>query len=101
MNLLTAVDTSLFAVYCAFYSHWCDAESAIAADASANPDTRGLLVETKEGAPRINPMVKIAEQMAAEMLRIATHFGMTPASRSRIALGDPDPGPSKFDGLLA
>jgi P27 family predicted phage terminase small subunit len=80
---------------------WRQALAAIAADAAADPSTHGLLVETKEGAARINPMVKIAEQMAAEMVRVAGLFGMTPASRARVAVGDPDPGPSKFDGLLA
>jgi P27 family predicted phage terminase small subunit len=101
LGLLTPIDTSLFAVYCAYYAHWRHAEEAIAAAAAADPATHGLVVATKEGGPRVNPMVKIAGTMAAEMVRVAGLFGMTPASRARIAVADPDPPPSKFHGLIA
>jgi P27 family predicted phage terminase small subunit len=101
LGLLTPIDASLFAVYCAYCAQWRQALAAIAADAAADPDTHGLVVPTKEGAPRVNPMIKIAGTMAAEMVRVAAQFGMTPASRARIAVDDPDPPPSKFDGLLA
>jgi phage terminase small subunit len=67
--------------------------------AANDPATRGLLVKTAEGAS-INPVVKVARRAAADMLRLASEFGMTPSARARIRAGIPPSFTSEFDGLL-
>lgn len=49
---------------------------------------------------RRNPLAKIAAD-AAEMLRFAGKFGLTPVARTRLAAGGFAPSsPGKFNGLL-
>jgi phage terminase small subunit len=48
-----------------------------------------------------NPLVKIARGAAADMLRFAAEFGLTPVARSRLSVAGRLSGPGKFDGLLA
>jgi phage terminase small subunit len=48
-----------------------------------------------------NPLVKIARNAAADMLRFAGEFGMTPRARSYLDAAGRLSGSSKFDGLLA
>ena len=57
--------------------------------------------ETKDGRPCRSPLKKIVTDAAADMVRYAGEFGLTPVARTRIAQGihQPTP-PSKFDGLL-
>jgi phage terminase small subunit len=57
--------------------------------------TLGLLIDG-----RINPLVKMARNAAADMLRYAAEFGMTPAARTRISLSQ-SPDNSKFGDLLS
>jgi phage terminase small subunit len=70
---------------------------------NADPATHGLVAQGRDGRSRIHPMVRVARDAAADMVRYAGEFGMTPVARARIAagpLGEP-PGGGKFDGLLA
>ena len=48
------------------------------------------------GYPIQSPYVAIANRQAEIMMRIASEFGFTPASRSRIAVPK-DPEPTLFD----
>jgi phage terminase small subunit len=50
---------------------------------------------------RTNPLTRISQRAASDMVRYAGEFGFSPAARARIAAGvyEPPPG-SKFDGLL-
>ena len=64
---------------------------------------RGLVVRTGNGGPTENPLIYIARKAAADMMRYAAEFGLTPAARSRITSGinGDDQQGSKFAGLLA
>ena len=46
-------------------------------------------------------MIKIIRDAAADIVRNAGEFGLTPVARTRIAQGIHQPAQSKFDGLLA
>jgi P27 family predicted phage terminase small subunit len=94
MRLVTLVDINALAAYCLAYERWRTAEELA--------KVRGLMVQTRGGPFRVNPLVSIAERAADKMVRYAAEFGFTPASRSRITAGIGEPRkPTKFDGLLA
>jgi P27 family predicted phage terminase small subunit len=99
LRLLTSVDLMTLAAYCDACARWRDAADALAVAAAADPETHGLLVRTKDDGLTANPLIWIGANAAKAMVRYATEFGMTPASRSKVSAA-PDRGPSKFDGLL-
>lgn len=94
MRLLSLVDINALAAYCLSYERWRTAEELA--------KVRGLVIEKRGKLDRVNPLIALAERSAAQMVRYASEFGLTPASRSRITsgIGEPRP-PTKFDGLLA
>ena len=101
LGVLTKVDCAPLAAYCYAYGQWRDAAEALAGMASE--PVRGLVVRTGNGGPTENPLIYIARKAAADMMRYAAEFGLTPAARSRITggnNGDDEQG-SKFAGLLA
>jgi P27 family predicted phage terminase small subunit len=100
-GLLTIGDVMLFAVYCAAYARWRTAEEVLAEMAKRDAVASGLLIQRTSGSAAQNPLIRIAANAAAEMVRFAGHFGMTPAARVRISAGvayEP-PSSGKFDGL--
>jgi P27 family predicted phage terminase small subunit len=103
LHLLTWLDLQPLAAYCQAYERWRTAEVMLLEAARKEPATQGLLVKTADGHPRISPLVRIARDAAADMVRFAGEFGMTPVARARIAAGplSEPPGGGKFDGLLA
>jgi len=100
LGLLTGLDRAALAAYCQAYGRWVQAERSIAEMAKRDHLTRGLMIKTTNGNAIQNPLVGTAHKAAADMVRYACEFGMSPAARSRIAAGPLDDG-SKFDGLLA
>jgi P27 family predicted phage terminase small subunit len=46
--------------------------------------TGGLMIKTTNGNAIQNPLVGTAHKAAADMVRYAVEFGMTPSARSRI-----------------
>jgi phage terminase small subunit len=48
------------------------------------------MVKSPTGYPVQSPYVSIANRQAEIMMRIASEFGFTPASRSRISMPKPD-----------
>ena len=101
LGVLTKVDCAPLAAYCYAYGQWRDAAEALAGMASE--PVRGLVVRTGNGGPTENPLIYIARKAAADMMRYAAEFGLTPAARSRITSGvnGDDAQGSKFAGLLA
>jgi P27 family predicted phage terminase small subunit len=72
------------AAYCAAYALWAEAIQAI--------QKYGAMVKSPSGFPMQSPYVAIANRQAEIMMRIASEFGFTPASRSRISkLLQPEP----------
>jgi P27 family predicted phage terminase small subunit len=102
IGLLRLTDVMPLAAYAVAYARWRTADEALARMAEHDAVTRGLLVKSVSGDARRNPLVKIAADAAADMLRFAGEFGLTPVARSRLASGisGQPPGGGKFDGLL-
>ena len=102
MRLLTALDLPALAAFCSAYADWIEAEESLAVMAARDPLFKAKMVRGAKGTFIMNPLVRIAAQARLDMVRFAAEFGLTPAARSRIAMGwDGPQKPGKFDGLLA
>jgi P27 family predicted phage terminase small subunit len=77
LNLLTTLDRAALAAYCGAYALWAESTEAI--------QKYGTMVKSPSGYPIQSPYVSIANRQAEIMMRIASEFGFTPASRSRIS----------------
>lgn len=77
LRILTHLDRAALAAYCGAYALWAEATEAI--------QKFGTMVKSPSGYPIQSPYVSIANRQAEIMMRIASEFGFTPASRSRIS----------------
>jgi P27 family predicted phage terminase small subunit len=82
LRILTNLDRAALAAYCGAYALWAEATEAI--------QKYGAMVKSPSGYPVQSPYVSIANRQAEIMMRIASEFGFTPASRSRISTPAPD-----------
>lgn len=92
VGLLSGVDRAVLAAYCQSYARWVQAERAIAEMAKRDQLTGGLMIKTTNGNAIQNPLVGTANKAAADMVRYAAEFGMTPSARSRIVAAPPEDG---------
>lgn len=94
LRMINALDRTALATYCCAYGLWAEAIEAI--------QKYGTMVKSPTGYPIQSPYVSIANRQAEIMMRIASEFGFTPASRSRISTPSPaDSQPSLFDVVSA
>ena len=77
LRMLTNLDRAALAAYCGAYGMWAEATEAI--------QKYGTMVKSPSGFPQQSPYVAIANRQAEIMMRIASEFGFTPASRGRIS----------------
>jgi P27 family predicted phage terminase small subunit len=77
LGILTPVDVHPFAVYCLAYARWVKAEEEVGDE---------FTITTEKGNVVQNPTLSVARRAAMDMLKAATEFGLTPASRSRIVV---------------
>lgn len=77
LNLMTNLDRGALATYCGAYAMWAEAMEQL--------QKYGTIVKSPTGFPIQSPYMAIANRQAEIMMRIASEFGFTPASRSRIS----------------
>jgi P27 family predicted phage terminase small subunit len=82
LGLLTKADRAAFAVYCAMWSRWVQAEQKIA--------ETGYAYTTRDaaGQPKAiiqSPYIGIANRAAEIMHKFLTEFGFTPSSKTRVS----------------
>lgn len=90
LRLLTNLDRAALAAYCGAYALW--------AEATVQIEKYGAMIKSPTGFPIQSPYLAIANRQAEIMMRIASEFGFTPASRSRISAPAPA-GPDLFSGF--
>jgi P27 family predicted phage terminase small subunit len=90
LRVLTPLDRTGLVAYCAAYGRWVEANEAI--------DKYGMMVKSPSGYPVQSPYLSIANRQTELMMRIASEYGFTPASRSRISTPSPAQ-PSLFDHM--
>ena len=83
LGLLSGLDRGLLAAYCQAHALWVEAVSSI--------QRYGTMVKSPNGYPMQSPYVAVANKQVEIMVRIASEFGMTPSSRTRIRVGEPTP----------
>jgi P27 family predicted phage terminase small subunit len=88
LRILTVLDRAALATYCGAYALWAEAMEQL--------QKFGTMVKSPSGYPQQSPYLAVANRQAEIMLRIASEFGFTPASRSRIAVPKEN-APSLFD----
>ena len=76
-GILTALDTMPLAVYCETYATWKIATELLAGFDLTVIGANGHLVQ--------NPLNRIANRAASDLVRYAIEFGLTPSARSRIS----------------
>lgn len=91
LRMLTNLDRAALAAYCGAYALWAEATAAI--------QDYGAMVKSPSGYPMQSPYIAIANRQAEIMMRIASEFGFTPASRSRISTPSPAREPDLFSNL--
>lgn len=80
MGLLTVLDLTALAAYCASYQRWIKAERTIA--------KKGETYTSSTGLEKTSPWVRIARDAKADMRIFAAEFGLTPATRSRLSISN-------------
>lgn len=86
MGVITIVDRAVLAAYCQAYGRWVEAEQKL--------KEAPLLFKTPSGYVQQSPWLNIANRQMELMGRYMAEIGLTPASRSRIAVSkasEPDP----------
>lgn len=76
LRLAVGADTGLLASYCSNYSIWRGATERV--------QKEGQTVLNARGEIRAHPCVRIAQNAAVEMRKLASEFGFSPAARGKI-----------------
>src|ERR1700687_3455152 len=76
LRIVTNLDRAALAAYCGAYALWAEATEAI--------QKYGTMIKAPSGYPVQSPYVAVANRQAEIMMRIASEFGFTPASRGRL-----------------
>lgn len=92
MGILSTVDEAALAAYCVSFSRWKYAEERLL--------TEEILVKSSTGATYQNPLIGISNRAAKDMVKFASEFGMTPASRAKLGVKPQKGEKSKFHGLM-
>ena len=92
MGVVTVVDRAALAAYCVAWARWVEAEGQVT--------KLGTIVKTANGNLIQNPYLAVANRALEQMTKLAGEFGMTPSSRSRVQVAEPDAGPSLADVLF-
>ncbi len=73
---LTPLDRGPLAIYCVSYERWLEGIEAL--------QKYGTMMKTPKGFPVQSPYVSIVNREADVMMRIASEYGFTPASRAKV-----------------
>jgi P27 family predicted phage terminase small subunit len=82
LGLLTKIDRAALAMYCEAWGRWVQAEEALR--------KFGVMVKSPNGFPMQSPYLAVANKAMGQMRGLLAEFGMSPASRTRISVEQPD-----------
>ena len=100
IGLLTADKEKPFAAYCAAYARWRHAEEELEKLRKKGGEIATLIYVTKSGNAIQQPLIGISNKAAADMMKYAVEFGLTPSGMARLAIDANRVKKSKFSGLI-
>ncbi|WP_067924856.1 phage terminase small subunit P27 family [Alicyclobacillus shizuokensis] len=97
LDVLTNVDVDALALYCDAYAAYVECTRII--------EDEGLMVEYTNKAAETNkvphPLLTKKKQLAEQMKALATEMGLTPASRTKLAMSKEEPKePTEFERMF-
>ena len=92
IGLLTQVDRAVLAAYCQAYGRWVEAERKLA--------ETPVLLKTPAGYVQQSPWLTVSNKQLELMAKFMAEIGLTPSSRSRLAIQVPT-GPKPWEDPLA
>ncbi len=75
MGCIAKLDRAMLAIYCATWGEWVATSQRV--------EEEGILV-TDDGVLLPHPMLKARDAAAAQVIKLATHFGFSPSARARL-----------------
>ncbi len=84
LGALSNIDRAALAVYCVLYARWVNAEKVL--------NRTSDIIKTKDGNLIQNPALAISNKAVTLMYKYLIEFGMTPSSRTRVAVKPKAPG---------
>lgn len=84
VNVLTKISLPVFIMYCTEISKYYEA--------SQNLKKTSIVYKSSTSDPKVNPWQRVASETLGNIMRIATEFGLTPASSGKV-----NATPSKLD----
>jgi len=93
MGVLSKIDGRTLARYCELWSRWRDLAQFIQENGSAYE----YVTQGGENHWRPYPQSREFIQTAEAMLRIESHFGLTPSARASLKVDNPDPATTATD----
>ncbi len=93
LGLVSDIDRAAFAAYCQAWGRWVEAETAL--------KTYGVMLKSPNGFPVQSPYLAVANRAMDQMKSLLSEFGMSPASRTRVAgVAFQDDEPDEFERLF-
>lgn len=93
LGLVSQLDRAALAIYCQAWGRWVQVEKRIQGLTHSNKKYLfGLVEQTPSGYKQISVLLQISNRCVEQMDKALAHFGMSPASRSRVTAGDPQRG---------
>lgn len=86
LGIINGLDTGSLALYCVTYALWVEAEEALNFHRVLVGDGFALTIKSPTGNITKNPLLTIAREAGLEFLKVASELGMTPVSRTRLAI---------------
>jgi P27 family predicted phage terminase small subunit len=83
-SLLTEADVSALSAYCHSWSVFKRATESLKQLSERDKIFKGLISRTTNGNLIQNPLIGIANKAAADVVKFASEFGMTPSARARL-----------------
>ena len=91
-GLISDLDLAAFAAYCQAWGRWVESEQALS--------SFGVMLKSPNGFPVQSPYLAVANRAMDQMRSLLSEFGMSPASRTRVA-ASPIEEEDEFEAFLA
>jgi P27 family predicted phage terminase small subunit len=100
-GLLTRLDQTALALLCEALAEYCECRGIVEAAAEKEGSGTKYICRTDKGNIIQHPAVGVMNKAWGKVVKLLTQFGMTPSSRSGLAIVDPPAKPDLLSQLIA